>query len=150
MHGLKREAGGGYRCVASVPSVPGLNRTRLVHVAIFGESPSGRRAGGPLKLPGAGWFRALGGQKATCCPGRSGGGGEAGRGAGCHTALLPPEGPPWMTLKERKMWVRENAVLNLSCEASGHPRPTISWSVEGTVSRRLGPRSGTPAQAPLP
>ncbi|XP_045653928.1 cell surface glycoprotein MUC18 isoform X1 [Ursus americanus] len=80
LHGLKREAGGGYRCVASVPSVPGLNRTRLVHVAIFG--------------------------------------------------------PPWMTLKERKMWVRENALLNLSCEASGHPRPTISWSVEGTAQER--------------
>uniref|UniRef100_A0A7N5K8K2 Cell surface glycoprotein MUC18 n=1 Tax=Ailuropoda melanoleuca TaxID=9646 RepID=A0A7N5K8K2_AILME len=80
LHSLKREAGGGYRCVASVPSVPGLNRTRLVHVAIFGS--------------------------------------------------------PWMTLKERKMWVRENAVLNLSCEASGHPRPTISWSVEGTAQEQ--------------
>lgn len=41
-----------------------------------------------------------------------------------------------MMLKERKMWVSENAVLNLSCEASGHPQPTISWSVEGTVSGR--------------
>lgn len=38
LHNLKREAGGGYRCVASVPSVPGLNRTRLVNVAIFGEA----------------------------------------------------------------------------------------------------------------
>ncbi|KAM8955626.1 cell surface glycoprotein MUC18 isoform 1-T1 [Lycaon pictus] len=80
LHNLKREAGGGYRCVATVPSVPGLNRTRLVHVAIFGS--------------------------------------------------------PWMMLKERKMWVSENAVLNLSCEASGHPRPTISWSVEGTAQER--------------
>lgn len=35
---LKRELGGGYRCVASVPSVPGLNRTQLVNVAIFGET----------------------------------------------------------------------------------------------------------------
>lgn len=32
------------------------------------------------------------------------------------------------------MWVKENTVLNLSCEASGHPRPSISWSVDGTVS----------------
>ncbi|XP_032724608.1 cell surface glycoprotein MUC18 isoform X2 [Lontra canadensis] len=77
LHDLKREAGGGYRCLASVPSVPGLNRTQLVHVAVFGS--------------------------------------------------------PWMTQKERRMWVQENAVLNLSCEASGHPRPTISWSVEGTA-----------------
>ncbi|XP_029812902.1 cell surface glycoprotein MUC18 isoform X1 [Suricata suricatta] len=72
---LRRDAAGGYRCVASVPGVPGLNRTRLVHVAVFGS--------------------------------------------------------PWMTLRERKMWVKENTVLNLSCEASGHPRPSISWSVAG-------------------
>uniref|UniRef100_A0A8C7EJM1 Melanoma cell adhesion molecule n=1 Tax=Neovison vison TaxID=452646 RepID=A0A8C7EJM1_NEOVI len=80
LHNLKREAGGGYRCMASVPSVPGLNRTQLVHVAIFGS--------------------------------------------------------PWMTQKERRMWVQENAVLNLSCEASGHPRPTISWSVEGMAQEQ--------------
>ncbi|XP_022368807.1 cell surface glycoprotein MUC18 isoform X1 [Enhydra lutris kenyoni] len=77
---LKREAGGGYRCIASVPRVPGLNRTQLVHVAVFGS--------------------------------------------------------PWMTQKERRIWVQENAVLNLSCEASGHPRPTISWSVEGTAQEQ--------------
>lgn len=35
------------------------------------------------------------------------------------------------------MWVQENAVLNLSCEASGHPQPTISWNVNGSVSRRF-------------
>ncbi|XP_077633917.1 cell surface glycoprotein MUC18, partial [Crocuta crocuta] len=74
---LQRDAGGGYRCMASAPSVPGLNRTHLVHVTVFGS--------------------------------------------------------PWMTLKERKMWVKENTVLNLSCEASGHPRPSISWSVGGTA-----------------
>lgn len=38
LRNLKREAGGGYRCMASVPSVPGLNRTQLVNVAIFGEA----------------------------------------------------------------------------------------------------------------
>ncbi|XP_023576928.1 cell surface glycoprotein MUC18 isoform X2 [Octodon degus] len=76
--GLKREAEGGYRCVASVPSIPGLNRTQLVYVAIFG--------------------------------------------------------PPWMALKERRVWVREDTVQNLSCEASGHPQPTISWNVNGTVA----------------
>ncbi|XP_057551985.1 cell surface glycoprotein MUC18 isoform X2 [Hippopotamus amphibius kiboko] len=80
LHNLKREAGGGYRCVASVPSVPGLHRTQLVNVAVFG--------------------------------------------------------PPWMALRERKMWVKENAVLNLSCEASGHPRPSIIWSVDGTASEQ--------------
>lgn len=80
LHNLKREAGGGYRCVASVPSVPGLNRTQLVNVAIFG--------------------------------------------------------PPWMALKQRKMWVQKNTVLNLSCEASGHPRPTISWNVKGMASEQ--------------
>ncbi|XP_049467836.1 cell surface glycoprotein MUC18 isoform X1 [Panthera uncia] len=77
LHNLQRDAGGGYRCVASAPGVPGLNRTQLVRVAIFGS--------------------------------------------------------PWMTSKERKMWVKENTVLNLSCEASGHPRPSISWSVDGTA-----------------
>ncbi|XP_024426764.1 cell surface glycoprotein MUC18 isoform X6 [Desmodus rotundus] len=35
LHNLNREAGGGYRCVASVPSVPGLNSTQLVNVAIL-------------------------------------------------------------------------------------------------------------------
>ncbi|XP_059959683.1 cell surface glycoprotein MUC18 isoform X2 [Mesoplodon densirostris] len=80
LRNLKREAGGGYRCVASVPSVPGLNRTQLVNVAIFGS--------------------------------------------------------PWMALRERKMWVKENSVLNLSCEASGHPRPSIVWSVNGMASEQ--------------
>ncbi|XP_030695036.2 cell surface glycoprotein MUC18 isoform X1 [Globicephala melas] len=80
LRNLKREAGGGYRCVASVPSVPGLNRTQLVNVAIFGS--------------------------------------------------------PWMALRERKMWVKENSVLNLSCEASGHPRPSVVWSVDGTASEQ--------------
>ncbi|XP_014444760.1 cell surface glycoprotein MUC18 isoform X1 [Tupaia chinensis] len=86
LHDLTREAGGGYRCVASVPSVPGLNRTRLVNVAVFGS--------------------------------------------------------PWMAWKERKVQVEENAVFNLSCEASGHPRPTISWNVNGTASEQdRGPQS---------
>lgn len=38
LHNLKREAGGGYRCMASVSSVPGLNRTQLVNVTILGEA----------------------------------------------------------------------------------------------------------------
>ncbi|XP_037361337.1 cell surface glycoprotein MUC18 isoform X2 [Talpa occidentalis] len=80
LHNLQREAGGGYRCVASVPHVPGLNRTQLVNVAIFGS--------------------------------------------------------PWMTLKERKVWVKENTMLNLSCEATGHPQPTITWNVNGTTSQQ--------------
>ncbi|XP_003418238.2 cell surface glycoprotein MUC18 [Loxodonta africana] len=77
LHNLKREAAGGYLCMASVPSVPGLNSTQLVNVAIYGS--------------------------------------------------------PWMASKERKLWVKENEVMRLSCEASGHPRPTISWSVNGTA-----------------
>lgn len=78
LNNLKREAGGRYLCMASVPRVPGLNRTQLVSVGIFGS--------------------------------------------------------PWMALKERKVWVQENAVLNLSCEASGHPQPTISWNVNGSAT----------------
>ncbi|XP_052613755.1 LOW QUALITY PROTEIN: cell surface glycoprotein MUC18 [Peromyscus californicus insignis] len=78
LNNLKREAGGRYLCMASVPNVPGLNRTQLVSVGIFGS--------------------------------------------------------PWMVLKERKVWVQENAVLNLSCEASGHPQPTISWNVNGSAT----------------
>lgn len=68
LHNLQRDAGGGYRCVASVPSVPGLNRTQLVRVAIFGEA-LWAETGRPGKLPPAGWFRALRGRKATGCPG---------------------------------------------------------------------------------
>lgn len=45
------------------------------------------------------------------------------------------------------MWVKENTVLNLSCEASGHPRPSISWSVDGTVSPPHAPHA---PHAPLP
>ncbi|XP_036049843.1 cell surface glycoprotein MUC18 isoform X3 [Onychomys torridus] len=78
LNNLKREAGGRYLCMASVPNVPGLNRTQLVSVGIFGS--------------------------------------------------------PWMASKERKVWVQENAVLNLSCEASGHPQPTISWNVNGSAT----------------
>ncbi|XP_012585068.1 PREDICTED: cell surface glycoprotein MUC18 isoform X2 [Condylura cristata] len=80
LHNLQREAGGGYRCVASAPHVPGLNRTQLVSVAIFGS--------------------------------------------------------PWMTLKEKVVWVKENTMLNLTCEATGHPLPTISWNVSGTTSEQ--------------
>lgn len=78
LNNVKREAGGRYLCVASVPSVPGLNRTQLVSVGIFGS--------------------------------------------------------PWMAARERKVWAQENAVLNLSCEASGHPQPTISWNVNGSAT----------------
>lgn len=78
LNNVKREAGGRYLCVASVPSVPGLNRTRLVSVGIFGS--------------------------------------------------------PWMAAKERKVWAQENAMLNLSCEASGHPQPTISWNINGSAT----------------
>ncbi|XP_041494479.1 cell surface glycoprotein MUC18 isoform X2 [Microtus oregoni] len=78
LNNVKRGAGGQYLCMASVPRVPGLNRTQLVSVGIFGS--------------------------------------------------------PWMALKERKVWVQENAVLNLSCEASGHPRPTISWNVNASAT----------------
>ncbi|OBS58515.1 hypothetical protein A6R68_10380 [Neotoma lepida] len=35
LNNLKREAGGQYLCMASVPNVPGLNRTQLVSVGIF-------------------------------------------------------------------------------------------------------------------
>ncbi|XP_037003244.2 LOW QUALITY PROTEIN: cell surface glycoprotein MUC18 [Artibeus jamaicensis] len=80
LHNLNRKAGGGYRCVASVPSVPGLNSTQLINVAILG--------------------------------------------------------PPWVALKERKMQVQENTMLNLSCEASGHPRPSISWNVGGMANEQ--------------
>ncbi|XP_054448540.1 cell surface glycoprotein MUC18 isoform X1 [Pteronotus mesoamericanus] len=80
LHNLNREAGGGYRCMAFVPTVPGLNSTQLVNVTILG--------------------------------------------------------PPWVALKERKLQVQENTMLNLSCEASGHPRPTISWSVGGMTNEQ--------------
>uniref|UniRef100_H0W3A3 Cell surface glycoprotein MUC18 n=2 Tax=Cavia porcellus TaxID=10141 RepID=H0W3A3_CAVPO len=77
---LKREAEGGYRCMAYVPSVPGLNRTQLVNVVIFG--------------------------------------------------------PPWMAVREKRVWVKEDTVQNLTCEASGHPRPVISWNVKGMESKQ--------------
>ncbi|XP_066227835.1 cell surface glycoprotein MUC18 isoform X1 [Saccopteryx leptura] len=86
LNNLKRDAGGGYCCMASVPSVPGLNRTQLVNVAIFGS--------------------------------------------------------PWMVVKKRKVWVQENTMVNLTCEASGYPRPTISWSIGGMASEQdQGPQS---------
>ncbi|XP_036600318.1 cell surface glycoprotein MUC18 isoform X2 [Trichosurus vulpecula] len=42
-------------------------------------------------------------------------------------------GSPWVMAKEAHMWVRENEMVNLTCEVSGQPRPTISWSVNGTI-----------------
>lgn len=61
LHNLKREEGGGYRCLASVPSVPGLNRSQLVNVAIFGEA---------LELVSV--FKLFGGQKSPVALGHSG------------------------------------------------------------------------------
>ncbi|XP_036114771.1 cell surface glycoprotein MUC18 isoform X1 [Molossus molossus] len=45
-------------------------------------------------------------------------------------------GPPWMALKERRVRAQLNTMLNLSCEASGHPRPTVSWNVGGQASEQ--------------
>ncbi|XP_074071358.1 cell surface glycoprotein MUC18 isoform X3 [Macrotis lagotis] len=42
-------------------------------------------------------------------------------------------GSPWVMAKKAPMWVRENEMVNLTCEVSGQPRPTIFWSVNGTV-----------------
>lgn len=53
--------------------------------------------------------------------------------------LSCPQGSPWMAAKERKVWAQENAMLNLSCEASGHPQPTISWNINGSVSSLFFP-----------
>lgn len=61
-----------------------------------------------------------------------------------------PAGPPWMAQKERTVRVRENALLNLSCEASGHPRPAVSWSVGGKVSGSRPARPDPAARCPLP
>lgn len=56
LHNLNREAGGGYRCVASVPSVPGLNSTQLVNVAILGEA-LWAQIRWPLEPPKVGCFK---------------------------------------------------------------------------------------------
>lgn len=40
-----------------------------------------------------------------------------------------------MIVKERKVWVKENTVLNLFCEVLGYFRFIIFWNVDGTVSR---------------
>ncbi|XP_004456320.1 cell surface glycoprotein MUC18 [Dasypus novemcinctus] len=77
---LEREAGGGYLCMASAPGVPGLNRTQLVNVAVYGS--------------------------------------------------------PWMASRKRKLRVKENEVVSLSCEASGYPRPNISWSINSTAQEQ--------------
>ncbi|XP_031815990.1 cell surface glycoprotein MUC18 isoform X2 [Sarcophilus harrisii] len=52
-----------------------------------------------------------------------------------HTQLVNVtiNGSPWVMAKEERIWVRENEEVNLTCEVSGQPRPTISWSVNGTV-----------------
>lgn len=115
LHHLKRETGGGYRCIASVPSVPGLNGTQLVNVTVSGEAPSGPR--GPCKPPPVTAFGVFAGVWVV------------------GVLLIPPAPPgsPWMAWKERRMQVKENMALNLSCEAWGHPQPNISWSIKGPV-----------------
>ncbi|XP_038610524.1 cell surface glycoprotein MUC18 [Tachyglossus aculeatus] len=74
---LSRDTAGGYRCVASVPGVAGLARSKPFNVSVH-RSP-----------------------RVTAKPGR-----------------VP---------------VRENELVNLTCEASGHPQPKLSWSTNGTV-----------------
>lgn len=79
LHNLQRDAGGGYRCVASVPSVPGLNRTQLVRVAIFGEA-LWAETGRPGKLPPRlGGFELFEDERPPAAPGCSGGEGDAGQ-----------------------------------------------------------------------
>ncbi|XP_028931977.1 cell surface glycoprotein MUC18 isoform X1 [Ornithorhynchus anatinus] len=74
---LSRDTAGGYRCVASVPGVAGLARSKPFNVSVH-RSP-----------------------RVTAKPGR-----------------VP---------------VHENELVNLTCEASGHPQPKLSWSTNGTV-----------------
>uniref|UniRef100_A0A6I8NR12 Ig-like domain-containing protein n=1 Tax=Ornithorhynchus anatinus TaxID=9258 RepID=A0A6I8NR12_ORNAN len=98
---LSRDTAGGYRCVASVPGVAGLARSKPFNVSVH-RSP-----------------------RVTAKPGR-----------------VP---------------VHENELVNLTCEASGHPQPKLSWSTNGTVSGKpvslaladpsLSPR---PPPAPVP
>jgi hypothetical protein len=91
LHNLKREAGGGYLCMASVPIVPGLNRTQLVNVAVFGEV---LWAGHP-ESSGFELFEA----KLLCC-GNSGG--EAGAGWPSFLTLPCPLRAPVDGLKGKE------------------------------------------------
>lgn len=51
---LKREAGGGYSCLVSAPSVPGLNGSSTVNVTISGEALSNGISGSEVLRHGEG------------------------------------------------------------------------------------------------
>ncbi|XP_029429465.1 cell surface glycoprotein MUC18-like [Rhinatrema bivittatum] len=43
------------------------------------------------------------------------------------------KGPPLVSVKHHSLWVLVNDVINVTCEAFGHPAPEITWSVNGSV-----------------
>ena len=48
--------------------------------------------------------------------------------------------PPVITRPPQSTIVRENATLQLTCEATGQPRPTITWSRDGVQQSSPGNR----------
>ena len=48
--------------------------------------------------------------------------------------------PPVITRPPQDKIVRENAALQLTCEASGQPRPIITWSKDGVQQSSAGNR----------
>ena len=48
--------------------------------------------------------------------------------------------PPVITRPPEATTLRENATLRLTCEATGQPRPTITWSRDGVQQSSPGNR----------
>ena len=48
--------------------------------------------------------------------------------------------PPLITRPPQATVLRENATLQLTCEATGQPRPTITWSKDGVQQNSPGNR----------
>ncbi|KAJ1189874.1 hypothetical protein NDU88_006616 [Pleurodeles waltl] len=46
------------------------------------------------------------------------------------------KGHPQVSMKQQQVQVYENEMVNLTCEAFGHPIPVITWDAEGSVIHR--------------
>ncbi|XP_069470469.1 cell surface glycoprotein MUC18 isoform X2 [Ambystoma mexicanum] len=53
---------------------------------------------------------------------------------GSESINITVRGRPHIMAKQRHVLVRENEMVNLTCEAFGHPAPVITWDADGSVT----------------
>ncbi|NWR42492.1 MUC18 protein, partial [Regulus satrapa] len=101
---LTFETSNTFSCKVMAPSVPGLEQSKKVSVAVEGKPRPGR-AERPLPVP---------------------------RSPPVLTVSLPA-GKPRIVAISSPLYVRQDEVVNLTCKAIAFPRPTLQWSINGTA-----------------